>query len=214
MRYIAFALLALTLLFIDESPRFGAAADTPAQQTKAKQMMRLVASSAVFQKLPQECPLAIYRSKAKVSGPAVDCSANPRRCMRQCEAGNRKACFGAARVIQKGDDNIPNSNRATYRLFMEGCARGDGNACVNAGASIKNTSWPGGKPPAASRANCQFQTYKRMCDDRHPWGCFMTAQEYRRTGAVVAKSDRQFEAYMRRACAISKTSGACRDQFK
>jgi len=211
MKFMRLLLIVLTCLFLDESPQMGAAADGAAD-AKARQMMRLVARSAQFQALPQQCPLAIYKTKRNAAGAAADCAQNPRKCMRQCEAGNRVACFRAARVIQKGD--LPNKNRATYRLFMEGCARGDGNACVNAGASVKNTSWPGGKPPAAIRAKCQFTTYKRMCDDRHPWGCYMTAKEYLRSDGFVGKSTRQHDSYMRRACAISKTSGACRSKFR
>jgi len=91
-------------------------------------------------------------------------------------------------------------------------AAADGAA--DAGASVKIPAWPDGKPPAASRAKCQFTTYKRMCDDRHPWGCYMTAKEYLRTDGYRSKSKRQHDAYMRRACAISATSGACRDRFK
>ena len=211
MKYILALLLTLSLLFVDESPHMGAAADGAAN-AKARTMMRLVAKSPKFQALPQQCPLSIYKTKRNTAGKLGDCAKNPRECMRQCEAGNRVACFRAARVIQKG--TLPMENRATYRLFMEGCALGDGNACVNAGASMKNTAWSSGKPAAATSAKCQFTTYKRMCDDGHAWGCYMTAQEYRRNKGYRGKSEKQYQTYMRRACKVRATSGACLDRFK
>lgn len=198
MKYIAILLIVLGLAACDDAAQSSRTTQAQSSGTdqatrQARGMMRLVAASPAFQRFPQGCMLNAYQTKPNVSGPVANCFKNPRQCMTQCEAGNRKACFDAAQVLEKG--NPANKNRATYRLYMEGCARGDGNACVNAGATVKNTVWPEGKPQAAASASCQFRTYKKMCDEKHKWGCYMTAGEYRRTDGYRPKSKKLADKY-------------------
>lgn len=213
MRYILILLLSLGLMACDETPQTGGTTTLSGDQAdaKARGMIRLVSNSASFKSLPQSCPLAVYKTKVNVSGTVPDCFKNPRQCMTLCEAGNRRACFDAAQVIEKGRKVA--DSRATYRLYMDGCARGDGNACVNAGATVKNTVWSN-KPPAAGTAQCQFKTYKRMCNDGAAWGCYMVAQEYLRTDGHAPFSKAKHDRFMRQACKVSRTSGACTPGFK
>lgn len=170
-------------------------------------MVELVRSDNTLKRYPQACPLSVYQSGTNRPGAVANCKTNPH----QCKSGNRKACFDAAQVIEAGhsaDDSL-----ATYPLYMRACALGDGNACVNAGATIKNTDWSGPKPKQASTPQCQFRNFSKMCDEGHAWGCYMTALEYNRTGGYIGKSTAKYEQYMRRACKVSKTSGACSPKF-
>ncbi|QUJ76425.1 hypothetical protein KDD17_16320 [Sulfitobacter albidus] len=209
MRIFFAILMVLGLAACDETP--GSSGGDNARDSKARAMIGFVAADPVLRAFPQACQTAVYKTGANRPGPVADCTTNPRQCLSQCKAGNRKACFDAAQIVEVSQN--PDDNLATYPLYMRGCALGDGNACVNAGATIKNTSWSGGKPAAAATPACQFRTFSRMCDEGHPWGCYMTAQEYRR-GGFRGKSEARYETYMRRACKISTTSGACLGRFR
>ncbi|MEM8691576.1 MAG: hypothetical protein AAGG57_06785 [Pseudomonadota bacterium] len=180
----------------------------------AERMMQLVSESNRFSKVPQQCPLAVYETRSNIPSPVPECSVNPGGCLSLCATGNRDACFDAARTIEKGD--IVEDTHRTFPLFMASCALGSANSCVNAGAAVKNGVWPVSTPPpkAAGTAKCQFQTYNRMCEEGAAWGCYMVAQEYRRSDGFRAESEADYEANMRRACQLNPDSGACLDQFK
>lgn len=208
MRILIFALMMLGLAACDETASSG---NDGARQTKARAMIGFVTSDPVLRSYPASCPAQVYNTAANRSGAVADCKTNPRQCVSQCRAGNRRACFDAAQIIEAGSH--PDDNKATYPLYMRACAMGDGNACVNAGATLKNTVWSSGKPKQAATPKCQYQTYSKMCDAGHAWGCYMTAQEYRH-GGHRGKSDAQYENYMKRACKVSSTSDACLSQFR
>lgn len=174
-------------------------------------MINFVRSGPLLSSFPQSCPASVYKTGSAIAGEVADCTKNPRKCITQCKSGNGKACFDAAQIVEAG--NSPDDNLATYPLYMRACALGDGNACVNAGAAIKNTVWSAGKPAEASTPQCQFQTFSTMCKAGHAWGCYMTAQEYK-SGGFDGKSEAKYEQYMRSACKISKTSGACYPAFR
>ncbi|WP_298261460.1 hypothetical protein [uncultured Litoreibacter sp.] len=183
-------------------------------ERKASRMMSLVAKSAIISPAPLACPLSIYRSKSNQDGEVANCKTHPKLCIAQCEQGNRKSCFDAAQVIEAA--RARDGNQATYPLYVEGCALGDSNACVNAIATLKNTVWSSPPPAKAVAPACQYKTVKRMCDEKAPWGCYMTAKEYQRHGknGYVKNSKVKHDRYMRRACALAPKSGACLDPYK
>jgi hypothetical protein len=181
------------------------------QQSDARAMMSLIAADPVLKAYPNVCPAEIYGSEVNRAGPQLNCAINMRFCLTQCKDGDRDACFDAAQVIEA--ETNAGDVLATYPLYMRGCALGDGNACVNAGATIKNARWRGGRPAEASTPLCQLRTFSDMCDAGHAWGCYMAAQEYR-AGGHGGESDGRYATYMRRACAISATSGACTATFR
>ena len=181
-----------------------------ATQSKALAMVGFVRSDPLLSSYPRACPANVYRAGSSGADKVADCSKKPRQCISQCKNGNSKACFDAAQVIEAASS--PDDNLATYPLYMRACALGDGNACVNAGAAVKNTVWSGGKPEQAATPQCQLQTFSMMCTEGHAWGCYMTAQEYKR-GGFDGQSDAKYEQYMRSACKISKSSGACYPEF-
>ena len=210
MRYIIIFLMMLGLSACGGSqPNDGAS--SRAQQKDALAMIGFVRSDPVLSTYPQTCRAAVYKTGAGIPGAVADCASNPRQCISQCKSGNAKACFDAAQIVEASSS--PDDNLATYPLYMRACASGDGNACVNAGAAVKNTVWSAGKPAAASTPQCQFQTFSTMCKAGHAWGCYMTAQEYK-VGGFDGKSEAKYEQYMRSACKISKTSGACSPAFR
>lgn len=210
MRFIANFLMVLALAACGGSqPNDGGS--NRVQQKKAVAMIGFVRSDPVLSSFSQACPASVYKTGVDRAGTVADCTKNPRQCISQCKNGNSKSCFDAAQIIEAG--NSPNDNLATYPLYMRACALGNGNACVNAGAAIKNTVWSGGPPKDAATLQCQFQTFSKMCKAGHAWGCYMTAQEYKR-GGFDGKSDAKYEQYMRNACKISKTSGACYPAFR
>lgn len=205
MKYLFFSMITLFLVACED----GAPKN---QDDAALQMVSLVAGSARFSTLPQQCPLAVYQTRQSVAGTAADCDQDPAACLAQCVAGNGDACFFAARSIEKG--SVENRSNRTFPLFMAACELGVANACVNAAATVKNGSWSTARPAATQTAQCQFRTYDRMCKDGAAWGCYMVAQEYRRSDGYRAQSDAQYEANMRRACKINSESGACLETFK
>lgn len=208
MKFIYVFLACFVLMSCQEELASGPA-KTP--DDAANEMVALVTQSARFSAIPQQCPLAVYQSRANVSLEIADCDQNPAACLAQCEAGNSRACFRAARTIEKG--SVSQRSNYTYPLFMAACARGWGNGCVNAAATVKNGSWTTERPTRAGTAQCQFQTYDRMCDDGHAWGCYMVAQEYR-WGNERPQDEARYEEKMRAACQINANSGACSDRFK
>lgn len=209
MRYIAIFLILLGFAACSSSQQSGGGNDRESQK-KASAMIGFVRSDPVLSSFPQACPASVYKTGGGIAGSVADCTSNPGQCINQCKSGNGKACFDAAQVVEAG--NSRDDNLATYPLYMRACALGDGNACVNAGAAVKNTVWSGGKPKDASTPQCQFQTFSTMCKAGHAWGCYMTAQEYMR-GGFDGQSDAKYEQYMRSACKISKTSRACYPAF-
>lgn len=210
MRYIVILLMALGLAACG-GPQPDDGGISRKAQKNAVSMIGFIWSDPLLRSYPQSCPAAIYKTGASSGGAVADCVSNPRQCLNQCKNGNGKACFDAAQVVEAG--NSPDDNLATYPLYMRACALGDGNACVNAGAAIKNTVWSRGKPEQAATPQCQFNTFSTMCKAGHAWGCYMTAQEYRR-GGFDGQSDAKYEEYMRNACRISQTSGACSPAFR
>lgn len=177
------------------------------------QMAGLIAANPEYNRVVDQCPLNIYQSRTAVGGQAADCDADPGMCLAQCSAGNATACFNAARVVETGEEIGPDGE-LKFPLFMAACSLGSANACVNAAATVKNGSWAGTRPTVADGDSCQVRTYRRMCEDGAAWGCYMTAQEYRVGSSAVSQSDARFEQFMRRACAVSETSGACQDPFQ
>lgn len=175
-------------------------------------MTAAIVSHPTFGLVVDQCPVDVYGTQTDTGGAVADCSADPAACLQQCAGGNATACFDAAQVIEDGVED--GTSQQTFPLYMAGCALGDDNACVNAGATVKNGFWPGPRPVIADGDSCQLRTYRQMCDEGAAWGCYMTAYEYRSGSSVVAQSQPQFELYMRRACAISATSGACQPQFR
>lgn len=208
MRFLIVSIVCLLLAACQEDL---ATNPTTSSDAPALEMTALVSRSA-FAAVPQQCPLSIYQTRQNINGPVANCDQNPAACLAQCEQGNASACFDAARTIEKG--NLANDSDRTYPLFMASCALGSGNACVNAGATVKNGQWSGARPAAAQTAQCQFQTYDRMCNDGHAWGCYMVAGEYLRDDGFRPRNEAQFETKMRRACQIDTTSGACEERFK
>lgn len=208
MRFLLISIAALFLAACDDD--FAQSSTSP--KDAAEKMSSLVALSPSFGRVPQQCPIVVYQSRAMTGGEAANCDQNPAACLAQCDAGNAGACFDAARTIEKGQ--IPNDSHLTYPLFMAACALGEGNACVNAAATVRNGEWSQARPTATQTAQCQFQTYDRMCKDGHPWGCYMVAGEYRRSDGFVPRNASLADASMQRACALDATSGACLDQYK
>lgn len=209
MKYLLMCLAAIFLVACDEDALSTAPA-TPL--AAAEKMVSLVAQSRSFSSVPQQCPVAVYQSRQSLAGGAADCDQDPVACLAQCEAGNEAACFNAARTIEKG--RIANDSNRTYPLFMASCALGNGNACVNAAATVKNGDWPQARPETTQTAQCQFQTYDRMCTDGHPWGCYMVAGEYRRSDGFRPQNPTKAAASLRRACALDPNSGACLNEYK
>jgi TPR repeat protein len=207
MRYVMIGLLAV-LIGCDNVP-----ADATSSEARAgRAMFALVEQSQAFGRVQNVCPVSAYNTRTYIPGTVADCSRSPEVCLSQCESGNRDACFSAARVIENG--NVADRSEATFPLFMAACALGDENACVNAGATVKNGDWAGARPARADTAQCQFQTYDRMCRNDAPWGCYMVAQEYLRNDGFRPRSDPLYERNMRRACQLAPDSGACLDAFR
>lgn len=175
-------------------------------------MTAAISSHPAFGLVIDQCPLDVYATRTDVPGAVADCAADPAACLQQCSDGNAQACFDAAQVIENGTED--GTSQQTFPLYMAGCALGDSNACVNAGATVKNGAWPGPRPQIADGDSCQLRTYRQMCEDGAAWGCYMTAQEYRTGSSVVAQSEARYESFMRRACAISTSSGACLWEFR
>ncbi|MCF6444452.1 hypothetical protein [Nereida sp. MMG025] len=206
-----FPLLLLPLVLACQPAQSPKTNDAKAQRD-AERVVRLVAADPLLGNVPQICPIAVYDKKPSLGASGTDCTTNPKLCLEQCNLGDDNACFDVAQVIENG--GLTGDGERTYSLYIAGCALGDANACVNAGATVKNGSWANQAPKAAASAKCQFQTYRRMCDDGAAWGCYMVAAEYLRTDGFVAQSDAKYEAALRRACQISSTSGACSDRFR
>lgn len=208
MRYLICILAGLFLMSCQEDFASGPT-KSPADAGKA--MVALISQSQSFNRIPQQCPLSVYQTRQNTGGDAPDCARNPSACLAQCEAGNANACFFAARTVEKG--NVENRSDSTFPLFMAACEFGIANACVNASATVKNGQWRQARPAAVATAQCQFQTYDRMCKDGAVWGCYMVAQEYLRSDGFRPRSESRYEANMRLACQINSTSGACQDRF-
>jgi len=184
MRFLLISIAALFLAACDDD--FAQSSTSP--KDAAEKMSSLVALSPSFGRVPQQCPIVVYQSRAMTGGEAANCDQNPAACLAQCDAGNAGACFDAARTIEKGQ--------------------------IPAAATVRNGEWSQARPTATQTAQCQFQTYDRMCKDGHPWGCYMVAGEYRRSDGFVPRNASLADASMQRACALDATSGACLDQYK
>jgi hypothetical protein len=209
MRYITILLMVLGLAACGGSQPDDRGNDRGAQK-KAFAMVGFVQSDPLLSSYPRACPVNVYRAATSSPDNVADCSKRPRECISQCKNGNSKACFDATQIVEAGSS--PDDNLATYPLYMRACAVGDGNACVNAGAAVKNTVWSEGKSEQAATPQCQLETFSTMCTAGHAWGCYMAAQEYKR-GGFDGQSDAKYEENMRSACKVSKTSGACYPAF-
>lgn len=139
----------------------------------------------------------------------MECTDRPGWCLALCRAGNGRACFGVARVIEV---DLEDEGEATLKFpfFMAACAAGHANGCTNAGATVKNGSWiHGTRVAAAATRDCQYRTYEAACDAEAPWGCFMLGLEWAVEGVNGETDIAEARAAWRKACQLVPDSSAC-----
>ena len=134
----------------------------------------------------------------------VDCAANVQECWKACEANLAWACRDLANHAHDFNDQI--GRDITRRLYAQGCALGDANACTNRAANIVNATWkrdPVEPLDDAKRAQCTIVMYEDACDADEYWGCSQVGIERGEGGHASIVDVVKAAAASKKACLIN-----------
>ncbi len=134
----------------------------------------------------------------------VDCSVAIKECWDACDANLAWACRDLGNLAHDFNDQI--GKDITRRLYAQGCALGDPNACTNRAANIVNATWEGDPVEPlddAKRAQCTIVMYEDACDANEYWGCSQVGIERSEVGPASIRDEGKAATAARKACTIN-----------
>jgi len=133
----------------------------------------------------------------------LDCSLIVAECWEACEANVDWACRNLANAAEDFSEQI--GEDIDRRLYAQGCALGDANACTNRAAGIVNDIRaidPVEPLDDAKRAQCTIVMYEDACDADEYWGCSQVAIERGEDGHPSIRDEAKAAAASKKACQI------------
>ncbi|MFD0917641.1 hypothetical protein ACFQ14_14645 [Pseudahrensia aquimaris] len=110
------------------------------------------------------------------------CLDNPMACLNACKSGSERACFRAARWVERFFKETHNVE--ARKIYAFGCTVGSRGSCLNRGGGLRNSYLEEDtfqNDDEDQRAACEYSLFKHACSKDGKaastgWGCAMLGQ--------------------------------------